>query len=46
MRLTLLGIVVSLGFAALLVYAGYAFHRTTQAKAEQLLQTPDSPLNP
>ncbi len=39
MRLTLLGIVVSLGFAALLVYAGYALHSATQAKA-LLLQTP------
>jgi|HubBroStandDraft_1064217.scaffolds.fasta_scaffold07741_3 hypothetical protein len=46
MRVTLFGALTLVGIAALLVYAGYEFYRTSQANALQPRQNPNSSINP
>ena len=46
MRITLLGLLVLVGAAALLVYVAYELHRTSQANAVQPPQNPDPSTNP
>ena len=46
MKVTLVGVLVFVGIAALLVYVASELQRTSQAKAAQPPQNPDSSINP
>ena len=46
MRVTLFGLLAFAVFSGLLAYAGYELYRTSQAKAPQPPQNPDSSTNP
>ena len=46
MRVTLLGVLSFVVVAALLVYAGYELHRTSQERNAHLPQNPNRPLQP